>query len=177
MSDTPPQEPSPPTGPEKPQSVPALREVLTGAMALRYGPLPIVALPQDDEVLTSFIRACAEILADKGIYRRDTIVVVPYAEKRRLMLMEAKAFCSWMLHHLMPSKTKYDKQGDPFPVFKDVPTEVAEKVLVSQDFWQHLPEIEVINPAPMPVLRKDGTLALLTEGYDAKTGTLTFGLK
>ena len=160
--------------PEPTQHVPKLREVLTGAMGVRYGPLPIVPLPQDDEVLTGFIAAVAEILKDKPIYRRDKIVVVPYNEMRRLEMIEAKAFCSWVLHFLMPAKTKYDKFGDPYPVCKDVPTEVAEKVLVSWDFWPSLQKIDAVHAAPMPIIREDGTMSLLDEGYDKASQTLTF---
>lgn len=154
-----------------------LREILPWPMGARYGPLPMVPLPQDDEVLLGVIEACADILRDKGIYRRDNIVVIPYEQRRRLMMMEAKMFCSWVLHFLMPTRTKWDKDGEPFTVCKDMPTEVAEKVLLSMDFWPALPEIEAVHAAPMPVIREDGTLALLGEGYDSETRTLTFAFK
>lgn len=153
---------------------PALREVLAGTLGERYGALAVVPLPQDDELLIGFVKALAEVLKDKGLYRRDKVIMIPYDEKRRLEVMEAKAFCSWTQRFVVGSKTKYDA-GKPYTVKKDVPTEVAEKTLMSWDFFPEIPEIHEIHPAPMPLLRDD-KLVLMEEGYDKDSGTLTFGL-
>lgn len=153
-----------------------LRLVLTGDMAARFGPLPVVPLPQDNEPLLGWIRDVAAILKDKGIYRRDKVIVLPDEEGHRLEVMEPKAFCSWIQEHLMGCKIKYDKNGEPYYSYKDVPTEVAEKTLLSHAFIPSVRRIEDILPAPMPTLDADGNLSLMPVGFHAPTGTYTFEL-
>jgi len=155
---------------------PLLRRVLTGEMAIRFGSLPVVPLPQDDEPLLGWIRDVADILKDKGIYRRDKVIVVPDDEGHRLEVMEPKAFCSWIQQYLMGCRIKYDKNGEPFDAYKDVPTEVAEKTLLSHAFIPSVPRIEDVLPAPMPSLDADGNLSLMPVGFHAPTGTYTFDL-
>jgi hypothetical protein len=155
---------------------PILRRVLTGEMAMRFGALPIVPLPQDDEPLLGWVRDVADILKDKGIYRRDKVVVLPYEEERRLEVMDARAFCSWIQRHLMGAKIKYDENEVPYEVCKDVPTEVAEKTLLSYDFFPSVPRIEEVLPAPMPCLDADGNLHLTPVGFHEVSGTYTFDL-
>ena len=53
-----------------PQLVPAMHEVLTGELANRYGLLPIVPLPREDEALIGFVHSIGTHLQGKGIYRR-----------------------------------------------------------------------------------------------------------
>lgn len=156
---------------------PILRLVLTGDMAARFGPLPVVPLPQDDEPLLGWIRDVADILKDKGIYRRDKVIVVPDDEGRRLEVMEPKAFCSWIQEFLMGCKIKYDKNGEPYHAYKDVPTEVAEKTLLSHAFIPYVRRIEDVLPVPMPTLDAEGNLSLMPVGFHPPTGTYTFELE
>jgi hypothetical protein len=151
---------------------PFIYGVLAGDLALRYGTLPIVPLPQEDEMLLGFVQSMGDFLASKGLYRRDDVIVIVDMERRRLLVLSAEAFCSWSQHYVATSKTKYDSNGDAYDVIKDMPTEVAKKVLVSFDFLRKLPMIEDLNPIPLP---EDGEqVRLLEEGFDG--GVLSFGL-
>jgi hypothetical protein len=152
--------------------LPFIYSMLSGELAAKYGPLPMVPLPQEDEMLLGFVQGMAHFLRDKGLYRRDDVIVIVDDRKKRLVTISAKAFCSWTQHIVATSKTKYDANGDPYEVVKDMPTEVAEKVLLSFDFLESLPEIEDIHPVPLPM---DGAeISLLDEGYDR--GILSFGV-
>jgi hypothetical protein len=151
-----------------------LEETLSGELAQKYGALPKMCLPGDDEMLIGFIRALLRHLLDKGLYRRDKVPVVPFMEKKRLLAMEPAAFRSWVENHVACYKLKYDRDGAPFDVLRSMPKEVAEAVLESMDFWTNLLEVEHCHPVPKPLLRPDGALVLLEPGYDAGSKTLTF---
>ena len=154
----------------------ALQEILCGPQSTRYGSLPIVPLPGDDELGLYFAKHLLEILKDKGIYRRDNVVVRPYAEGGCLKIVEAYAFSTWVEHHLLCYKTTFDQDGYPsYPVLRTMSKAQAERVLACEDFWKGLPEIEAVNPArSLSIDAETGEMSLLQPGYDEKSKTLTF---
>lgn len=151
-----------------------LHEVLTGSMAKRYGTLPLIPLPQEEDLLTRFIQQMGAILSDKGIYRRDTVIMLPDARVARLNIMEAEVFCSWAQEFVVNYKTRYDKNGEPFTTYKDMPTEIAKKTILSPRFREHVPEIEEVFPIPLPADDGNGGLKLLEPGFDQGRFTFEF---
>lgn len=143
-----------------------INEVLTGSMAAEYGPLPMIPLPQDEDLLTKFIRQMGALLADKGIYRRDTVIVLPDAKIARFNILEPEVFCSWAQEYVVNYKTRYDKNGEPFTTYKDMPTEIAKKTILSPRFREYVPEIEEVFPIPMPGDAADGGMKLLKPGFE-----------
>lgn len=99
---------------------PPIYEVLAGEMGAKYGALPVVSLPQEDELLISFVHSMGGHLNSKGIYRRDRVIVIPNEERGRLDEMEPEMFCSWSQAYVVTSKTRHDKNGEPFSVYKDI---------------------------------------------------------
>jgi hypothetical protein len=149
-----------------------LHEVLTGNMAARYGALPMIPLPQDEDLLTSFIKQMGVILADKGIYRRDRVFVLVDEEKPRMNILEPETFCSWAQNYVVNYKIRYDKNGVPFAIFKDMPTEIAKKTLMSPSFTPFVPRIEEIFPIPVP-RENEEVLVLMPPGFNR--GSFIFG--
>lgn len=149
-------------------------EVLTGSMADQYGVLPLIQLPHEDDLLIKFIHRMGEVLSDKGIYRRDSVIVLPDEHKARLNLLEAKVFCSWSQNHVVTYKLRYDKNGEPFTSYKDMPTELAEKVLLSPAFKKYVPEIEEVYPIPMFMDDQSGEFKLAEPGFRAGRFTFEF---
>lgn len=141
-----------------------LHEVLTGSMAAQYGALPLIALPQEEDLLIKFVHQMGSLLADKGVFRRDRVVVLPDDEVPRLNILEPEVFCSWSQNHVVTYKMRYDKNGEPFTSYKDVPTEVAKKLLLSPSFFPYVPKIEEVFPIPMPS-RDGGVMGLLPPGF------------
>jgi|694.fasta_scaffold122526_2 hypothetical protein len=150
-----------------------INEVLTGELAAKFGPLPLIQLPQDESLLLEFVRNMGSILSDKGIYRRDSVVVVPDLDMQRFNVLEAKKFCSWAQRHVVNYKLRYDKNGDPFTTYKDMPTEIAEKTLTSVDFLPLIPNIMQVLPIPLPIFDGDN-LPLLAPGFDGGHYTFEF---
>ena len=156
-----------------PGLVPALHEVLTGDLASRYGALPMVPLPGEDELLIGFIHNMGSHLRGCGLYRRDYVYIVADESKRRFIPMTAESFVSWSQSHVATSKTKYDGNGQPYTVCKDMPTVVAKQLLESKFFGSFVEEIEEIYPVPLP---KENGLELFQPGYEDGIFTFGFGL-
>ena len=166
-----------PANPAAANPLPPLYEILTGEMGAKYGALPVINLPQEDELLIAFAHAMGEQLADKGLYRRDRVIVIPNELRARLDEMTPEMFCSWSQLHVVTSKIKHDRNGEPFPVYKDMPTDTSLKVLVSVFFYPYIEEIEEMHPVPMP---KDGEdndepVTLRQPGFDG--GIFTFQME
>ncbi len=151
-----------------------LHEMLTDSMAKRYGALPLIPLPQEEDLLTRFIQKMGAILSDKGIYRRDTVIMLPDAKIARLNIMEPEVFCSWAQEFVVNYKTRYDKNGEPFTTYKDMPTEIAKKTIMSPRFREYVPEIEEVFPIPLPADDGNGGLKLLEPGFDQGRFTFEF---
>lgn len=152
----------------------ALKEILTGPQAVKYGALPKIAIPGDDETLLRFAQELLDELKNKPIYRRDNIPVFPYDEKARLEVMSASAFRTFIDKHVACFKQKFDHAGDAYDVVRTISKETAQGVLDCKDFWSGLREVMTVNPVPTCVMDEEGNLSLLQPGYDEKTKSLTF---
>jgi len=150
-----------------------LHKVLTGSMAAQYGILPLIPLPQEEDLLLKFIRQMGAVLSDKGIYRRDTVVVLVDAELPRMNILEPEVFCSWAQNYVVNYKLRYDKNGEPFETYKDMPTEIAKKTLMSPTFTPFVPRIDEIFPIPMPSEDENGVMLMLP-GFEAGKFTFEF---
>jgi len=163
----------------------ALQQVLAGHLGVRFGARPAIPLPDDDEMLSETASLLLQNVREKGIYRRDSVVVYPYAPKRRLEMMTAQTFRTWVevKGGVACVKTRYDRSGDPYQVVRTMPKEVAEGVLQSVAFWPELPEIARVAAVPMPVVRSwdddgwpTGAIDLLQPGYDHQAEIFTFDI-
>lgn len=153
---------------------PKLRERLAGPLAATYGNLPKLQLPGEDNPIHHFCRELAELLKDTGIYRRDSIIHVPNASKRRLDILSPAAFRSFSSHNVWTFKYKHDKDGEKFDVGKSITKDEAQAVLESWDFFPAIPEIETIIPVPMPRIDETGSMTFTKPGYDPASKSYTF---
>jgi hypothetical protein len=152
-----------------------LHEVLSGPQSKKFGALPKVAIPGDDETLLRFAKEILTHLHKKEIYRRDNIPVVPYKAKARLEILTAQAFRTEVDEHIACFKQKYDEKGTPYDVIRTINKEAAQGVLEARHFWSGLREIEAVNPVPMAAWTWEGPVNLRKPGYDEASKTLTFG--
>lgn len=145
---------------------------LTGPASARYGPLPKIQLPGDNELQKSFNASAAAALKGSGLYRRDILPVIPV--ENRLIEMSAAQFITWATDHFIPYKIRLDRQGMPFEVVHDMTKQHAENCLIDQNFYLDLPPIHKMHPAPVPLINDADSLILATPGYDPSTGTYVF---
>jgi hypothetical protein len=153
-----------------------LQEVLVGPQAAKYGALPKLPLPGDDQTILRFAMDSLTLLKGKPIYRRDRVPVLLYPERARLEVLEAQTYRTWVERYFVCYKQKFDHHtGEPFDVIRSMNKETAEAVLKCVDFWRGLPEIEAVNPArSLSIDEETSEMSLLQPGYDDKTKTLTF---
>jgi hypothetical protein len=153
----------------------AFKEVLTGPQGVKYGALPKIAMPGDDETLLRFAQELLDELKTKPIYRRDNIPVYPYEEKARIEIMSASTFRTVVDKHVACFKQKFDDKGEPYDVVRSINKETAQGVLDCIDFWSGLREIVEVNAVPMCAIDAEGNVICMQPGYDEATKTLTFG--
>ncbi len=144
-----------------------------GALAAQFGHLPKIELPGDDSRLLECAEAVLYHVREKGLYRRDAVVVVIYQEKQRLEMMTAEAFRTWVEKHVAFFKLRHTKTGEPYEVLRTIPQEGASGILASWAFWPGLYEIEQCHYVNLPVWHEADGL-LLPEGYAKEHKTLTF---
>lgn len=153
----------------------ALKEVLTGPQGVKYGALPKIAVPGDDETLLRFAQEVLDELKTKPLYRRDNIPVYPYDEKARIEVMGASTFRTFVDRYIACFKQKFDDKGEPYDVVRSINKETSQGVLDCIDFWSGLREVVEVNPVPMWARDAEGNVAVMQPGYDEKAKTLTFG--
>jgi hypothetical protein len=150
-----------------------LKEILTGPQGAKYGALPKIAIPGDDETVLRFAQELLGEVKTKPIYRRDNIPVYPYEEKARIEGMNPSTFRTFIDRYVACFKQKFDDKGEPYDVVRTINRETAQGVLDCIDFWSGLREVAQVNPVPMPFMDAEGNVSLLQPGYDEKTKTLT----
>ena len=88
-------------------------------------------------------------------------------------ILEPEVFCSWAQNYVVNYKLRYDKNGEPFETYKDMPTEIAKKTLMSPTFTPFVPRIDEIFPIPMPREDENGVMLMLP-GFEAGKFTFEF---
>ena len=149
-------------------------ELVVGEFAQKVEALPMVELPGDNSPLLKFALKLRIFLHDKGIYRRGDVPMYVNAEEKRVEVMGAATFRSWIEVYVVCFTRRIDSRGFRHTVLRTMNTEMSDGVLKCMDFYLSLRKVERVNPVPKPVLREDGRLAMLRGGYDAETKTLTF---
>ena len=146
------------------------------ATSSAHGKLPQIELPGDRRSMIDFVRELALVLKDKGLYRRDTVVVYAYADKR-LEMLDVSAFVTWAELHAGFYKKRWDEEaGSFFNVVRSMPGSVSEHAMRSLSFWVEMPEIVRVNKVQKSVRRANGIMELLPVGYDRESKIMTFKL-
>jgi len=137
---------------------------------------PKVLLPVDGRIANDFNKEIGRIVAGKGLYRQnDRVVTVGMNDRTRQMEtkpMTAHRFRSWVENYLICVKVHFSRKG-AIDIKSTMGVEQAETCLQSDEFLSQQQCLTRLNSVRLPVLRKNGTLELLPEGYDEETGILT----
>ncbi len=156
----------------------AHERALPGGVKPEPVPRPKLKLPGDNVTIGGFAQSFWTFVKDQGVFRRDSMAVHINPESRRYDFFDPHMVQVWGDENVDCYKTRV-KMVDEQPVFTDVsrsmPVDIAKsclaKVKVSPEL---LSPIERVNQCPLPILRGDGTIGLLAEGYDKPSRTFTF---
>ncbi|MBI5685538.1 MAG: hypothetical protein HZC54_10685 [Verrucomicrobia bacterium] len=133
-------------------------------------PRPKVRLPGEDYLLSAFASELGARLFDKGIYRLNHHPVV--LRGGELHAITPQEFRTLAEQHVVCYRRR-NYQGQVCEVGVTMTEDNARGVLASPQFLNRLLEVCRVNSARLPVLRADGRIELLPEGYDMESKTLT----
>jgi hypothetical protein len=135
--------------------------------------LPLLELPREGKRrLVDFAREAGAICKDVGMLRREVVPITINMEKSSFEAMETDRFRSYLEN--IAYTFKWKRIGEEFQkVTDDVPVELSRGTLRSDQFVFQLPRLQRINMVRQPVLRRDGRLEILPEGYDAESEVFT----
>lgn len=129
--------------------------------------LPRVRLPGNGYRISQTAEDLGRAIRDQDIFERDGIVLM-VNKRGRLSVMTSEKFHSWIEDYTAPFK-----MGEHTEEAASMSDKCASGVLASEQFLRELRTIRRVATVRLPVIRKDGRLELLPEGYDAETQVLT----
>lgn len=137
-------------------------------------PRPKVQLPGDNYLLSDTAREVGRILGPKDIFARGGLVFIPNDQKDGLIQMTPETLRTWIENHLVCYKVRKLAGTDEAIQFKRTINQTdAGAILASPQFIEQLQQVERFNPIRVPVMRKDGWIVLLPDGYDLETKSFT----
>jgi hypothetical protein len=137
-------------------------------------PRPKVQLPGDNYLLSDCACEIGRILAPKDIFRRGGLVFIVNDRKDGLTLMTSEILRTWIEDYLVLYRVRKLTGTDEVIQFKHTISGAdAKALLASPQFLAQLQPIERFNPIRVPVMRRDGYVELLPEGYDRETESFT----
>ncbi len=131
---------------------------------------PKIRLPGEGRLLSDFASELAAHLIGKDIYSRNGEIVA--LEGRQLRRLDAQQLRAWVERHLVCYR-KRRSQEQVYEVNVTMRPDDAAGVLAAPQFVERLLKLHRVNHARLPVIRTDGRLELLPEGYDLDSQTLT----
>jgi hypothetical protein len=135
---------------------------------------PKVQLPGDNYLLSDCARELGRILAPKDIFARGGLVFIVNDRKDGLTQMTPETLRTWVEDYLVLFKVRKLSGTDEAIQFKRTITQTdATGILAAPQFMEQLQQIERFNPIRVPVMRKDGWIKLLPDGYDEETKSFT----
>lgn len=132
-----------------------------------------VKLPGEGRPVSAFAREMGAALKDCGLFRRELVPVTIHPETGDFAEVTSERFITLAEEFLVTHVTHYSQKEGARDVPKSMPVAAARAVLNSDQFLWQLPAIDRVNHVRLPVMRADGRIELLPEGYDAKSKTYT----
>jgi len=133
---------------------------------------PWIELPGGGRMDRDFAHELGALLAERLIFRRESEVVTVNPETGACDVMTAEAFVTAVEEYCVPFAKRAVKGGTE-NVPKSLSKAQAGVVLSSAAFRWRLRKITRVGYVTAPVLRADGSLKLLPEGYEEETGIFT----
>jgi hypothetical protein len=131
-------------------------------------PRPRIELPGPGRLISNVAAELAQVLASCGIYCHAKAAVVYDRESKALTALTPGVFRTQIEEHVIPLKV-----GPSGDVEQSMSSGDAGAILTSPQFLNNLRLVERLNTVRLPVMRADGHIELLPEGYDRESKILT----
>jgi hypothetical protein len=141
-----------------------------------------VQAPGDDRLVSQFGEDLGVVYGQnkKLLNRYGVCVHVRLDEQTKTLYLATVTpheFCTLIEDHCVPYYRRewVNRQGKKGSreIKRTIAVEVARKTLVCRDFLDQLAPVSALNTVRLPVLRQNGTIELLLDGYDAESAILT----
>jgi hypothetical protein len=137
-------------------------------------PRPKIEIPHSrDRLLSEFGKDIGVVLAKRGFFTKDRVVVHPNTQKSALDEISGRAFRSKIENYIIAFKVIKSPSGVPSVFKRTIAKEDAESLLECPQLIDLLPPIRAVNNARFPIERASGHIELLPEGYDAESKIFT----
>ncbi len=134
---------------------------------------PKVQLPGDDHLLSDCAAEIGQILSSKDIFFRGGLPFVLNDRNDGLSFVTAHVFRTWAEDHLVCYRTRNIGNSGSIQIDRTMSEAEAKGILAAPQFLNKLRPIERVNPVRLPVMRLNGQIELLREGYDVETKSYT----
>lgn len=139
--------------------------------------VPWVELPgKGSRDMADFAKDLGQVLASAPLFRREDLLVTVKPQTGELLLMTPERFLTWVADYAViyeAVEVGRKPNTQVMRIRKTMPVTTARATLASDRVSQRVREIVRVNGVRMPVMRRDGRVELLAEGYDAETGIFT----
>jgi hypothetical protein len=146
---------------------------MSEAVSLLNDKRPKVQLPADNYLLSDCAHEMGKILAQKDIFQRGGFVFIANEQKDGLVPMMPETLRTWVEDYLVCYKVRKISENQTVEFKRTITQTDAAGILSSPQFIAQLQNVERFNPVRMPVMRSDGNIVLLPEGYDYETKSFT----
>lgn len=136
--------------------------------------VPWIELPRIGRPLDAFAREAASVCSLNGVFRRDMEVVTINQRTGQIERLDADDFRTYLED--LAVTFKWCSAGKNQGATQEPTTmarETAQGTLKSRRFIFRQRHIERVHSISQPILRADGRIELLKEGYDAESCVLT----
>ena len=134
---------------------------------------PAIELPCPGRPLSDFAADVGRLLAGAGVYSRGGLAFTVDLSTKQLCPVDPQWLRTWAEGEVALFKQAKTSAGLAITLRHSMSLDVARALIVSPQFLTPLPEIKRFAPVRMPVMRPDGRIELLPDGFDAGTLTLT----
>lgn len=134
---------------------------------------PAIELPCPGRPLSDFAANVGTMLAGRGVYSRGGLAFTVDLATKQLAPVDPQWLRTWAEREVSLFKQAKTAAGLSITLRHSMSLDVARALVVSPQFLEPLPEIKRFAPVRMPVMRANGRIELLPEGFDAETLTLT----
>jgi hypothetical protein len=134
---------------------------------------PAIELPCPGRPLSDFAAEVGRLLAGRGVYSRGGMAFTVDLATKQLCPVDPQWLRTWAEGEVALFKQAKTSAGLAITLRHSMSLDVARALIVSPQFLTPLPEIKRFAPVRMPVMRPDGRIELLPDGFDAETLTLT----
>jgi hypothetical protein len=131
---------------------------------------PKVRLPGANWLLSQTAAALGQHLADKSLFVRNGEIVT--LNGNELRVITPQTFRTWVERYVVCYRRR-NPGSNAYDVNITMTDNEASGILASPQFAEKLRPVVRLNLCRQPVLRADGTIELLPNGYDFQSKTLT----